>query len=151
MSRFTDAAGEIVNRHPAPAVSVPELKELLTGEIPGAGLEFLDASVVQRLAREAGALRLMTGPRRRWLPPLEPMAWVVTGRPANDAGAGGRSLAGRLRSTLRRLGRTVDGESALAWARWNRLLAEERKLRRRLTRPGGARPTTPLPGPRRPG
>jgi hypothetical protein len=151
MSRFADAAGEIVNRHPAPALSVPELKELLTGEIPSAGLEFLDASVIQRLARETRDLRLMTGPRRRWLPPLEPTAWVVTGKSAGESGTRGRSLARRLRSTLRRVGRAVDGESALAWARWNRLLEEERELRRRLTLLGSARPTIPAPGRRHPG
>jgi hypothetical protein len=151
MSRFAEAAGEIVNRHPAPALSVPELKELLTGEIPSAGLEFLDASVIQRLARETRDLRLMTEPRRRWLPPLEPMAWVVTGRSAGEWGTAGRSLSRRLRSTLRRVGGSVDAESALAWARWNRLVEEERELRRHLTRLGSARPTTPAPGPRHPG
>jgi hypothetical protein len=151
MSRFTEAAGEIVNRHPAAALSVPELKDLLTGEIPSAGLEFLDVSVVRRLARETRALRLVAEPSRRWLRPLEPTAWVVTGESATKLGFPGRSLSGRLRWTLRRMGGGVDQDSALAWARWNRLMEEERALRRHLIRREGAPPTTPLPGPRPPG
>jgi hypothetical protein len=151
MSRFTDAAGEIVNRHPAAALSIPELKDLLTGEIPSAGLEFLDVSVVRRLARETRTLRLVAEPPRRWLRPLEPTAWVVTGESATRSGSPGRSLSGRLRRTLRRMSGQVDEDSALAWARWNRLMEEERELRRHLTRREGTRPTTPPPGPRPPG
>lgn len=147
MTRFSEAAGEIVKRHPAPAVSVGELRDLLTGELPSSGLEFLDDVVIERLASEARALRLMKEPRRRWPRPLGPMGWILAGDRGPEAATHARSLESRMRTSLRCMGRAVDPESALSWARWNRLLEEERQARRYFNRRKRARSTTPLPGP----
>jgi len=164
MCRYSDAARDIVHRHPAPAVSVTELQELLARELPTSGLEFLDPSVIQRLAAEARPLRVMAGPGRRSLSAMGSEAWVMSDSETGDPGL--RSLRRHLKASVRRLARGVDLESALAWARWNRLLEEERALRRQLARrerararrkaqertapvtPPGAPTTNPPPGPR---
>jgi hypothetical protein len=136
MSRFAETATDVLERHPAPAVSVVELHELLGRELPSSGVELLSPAVMVGLAREKKELRLLRAPRRRWIRPFDPPAWVVRDPAARDRGSPARSIPGRLRLTLRRFGRGVDPDSALAWARWNRLLEEERQIRRHLTRRG---------------
>lgn len=130
MSRFADAVREIVGRHPAPAVALHELQELIELELPDSGIAGLDVSVVERLATESRPVKVMAEPRRRWLQPLGPRAWIVDDRRKASPDAPPRTIPERVRRTLVRMGRGIDPESAIAWARWNRLLEEERELRR---------------------
>lgn len=153
MTRFSDAARDIVQRHPAPAVSVGELKELLREELPEAGVEYLDEAVIRRLATETRQLRVVSAPPRRWLRPLGPVGWVVAVPEPSLNGPRPRSIEERVRATLRRIGRAMDPQSALAWARWNSFLEEERQLRQYLARRrrSRARRNRPDSGPTYPG
>lgn len=147
MSRFTDATREVLRRHPAPALSVSELKELLHRELPSSGADFLDPAVLERLAVEGRRLRLISEPRRRWIRGLGPSAWVLGERAPGAAPSSDRTLLGRLRTSLRTMAPAVDAASVLAWARWNHLMAEEREVRRHFDR----RPPAPrVPDPPRP-
>jgi hypothetical protein len=166
MDRLGQAAAELVEVSPSPALTDRELRELLGRARSDPAPE--EDRIVEALRDPSVGVRLLLRPKRRWSAPVGPRAWILAGDRPERAESRPRSIGERLTETLRALARAVDPDSALSWARWTRLLEEEGRVRRALRhhdrsltpRPedsrSGHRPETPRstsrpPAPRRPG
>ncbi|TVP55016.1 MAG: hypothetical protein EA351_11610 [Gemmatimonadales bacterium] len=119
----------ILRHHPAPAVSIDEAQELIAESSPESQPPDRD-SVARLLARDP-QLRLLTPPSRRWAG-AGPRSWILIRNSPEVPEA--RSIEGRLRTSLRRIGDHLEPGSIRALARWERLLREERKVRSALRR-----------------
>jgi len=120
---------EVLDRHPAPALSLEELTALAVRE--RVGLEGDPKFLAQSLRRRRSDIRIVdTDPVR--LGAITPQGWAVAPAGSRRGGFPARSLAGRLRETLRSLGQTLEPGSNTNLARWARMLSEERRLRRAL-------------------
>ncbi len=118
-----ETARSVLGRHPAPAIPLDELEDLVSREHAGRPLEARE--LARRLDGSSDDVRIIPVDQRRlgW---VTPVGWAIGNE---DEGAGGRCLSGRMRWSLRRLGRSLEPGSNLALARWARLLAEERRIR----------------------
>lgn len=124
-------AKEVLDRHPAPALSLTELSALLARERAGRTPE--PDRLADTLRTRRGEIRILeTDPAR--LAMVEPNGWAVAPPGAHRGGIPARSLAGRLRETLRTLGEVLEPGSNTALARWARMLNEERRVREILRR-----------------
>jgi hypothetical protein len=122
-------ASEVLDRHPAPALPMEELQALVARERAGAAPD--PDRLAQALRAASSGVRVVdTDPVR--LAPVCSLGWVVAPAGSRRGGASDRSLAGRLRETVRALGHSLEPGSNLALARWARLLMEERRIRDRL-------------------
>ena len=137
MDSIPESAASMLQRHPAPALSVEEVGNLLHGgsEAPRANAELL----LRELRRRPDLFRILELPPRRWAG-AGPRSWVLARRPGDREAH--RALTGILRASLRHLGEELDVDSALALARWERLVREEGRIRHALSR----RRTPPTPG-----
>ena len=126
------AAETVLDRHPSPAVRPDELKAMLEAGPPGGAGTAGEDRIVRELRSGPTEVRVLLRPRRRWAAGLGPPAWILAGPGERRGDHPRRSVRGRLRSTLRELGRAVEPGSAPAWARWTRLVEEERRVRRAL-------------------
>lgn len=118
---------DVLDRHAAPALSVGELRELVARERPG--FTPPPVSLAAALKRSDGSIRILATDSRRlgWMVPL---GWVIP--PPSEPSP--RTLAGRLRRSLRQLGRRIEPGSSRALARWARMLREEERVRPALER-----------------
>lgn len=165
MDPLAEAAASLLKRHPSPALSMEELQEFLDREDPFASPN--EDQLVTRLGKQGEGLRVLVRPKRRWVTPIGPSAWIFAESRERVGASGPRSATHLLRSTLVSLGSQVEPGSAQQWARWTRFLLEEARVRASLgqatdrtsgeppTSPGarspGTRPsTTPLRDPPRP-
>ncbi len=119
----------ILRHHPAPAVSIDEAQELIAES--SVESDPPDVESIARFSARDPQLRLLTPNSRRWAG-AGPRSWILI-RPSMEARAS-RSIEGRLRSSLRRIGEHLEPGSIRALARWERLLREERKVRSALRR-----------------
>ncbi len=125
-----DDLAEVAHHHPAPAITLEEAQSLLASDIWQEAETEDDGTTPD--SRWDPQLRLLTPQTRRWAN-LGPREWILacggTGGPVSP-----RSILGRLRESLRRLGEELEPGSTLQLARWELLLREERKVRRTLRR-----------------
>jgi hypothetical protein len=137
MDSIPESAASMLQRHPAPALTVEEVRTLLHG---GSGAPPANTDILLReLRRRPDLLRILELPPRRWAG-AGPRSWVLARRPGDREAR--RALTGILRASLRHLGERLDPDSALALARWERLVREEGRIRHALSR----RRTPPAPG-----
>lgn len=132
MDELVNSAREVLERHPAPALSAPDLHTLLIRERPTSCPSF--EALLQALRQAGEELRILEGDEARFAA-VGPRRWVL--RPPTSAAGGrraSRSLEARMRESLRTLGSALEPGSNLALARWARLLAEERRARRAIRR-----------------
>jgi len=134
MDSIPESAAIVLRRHPAPALPVGEVRSLLFGS-PGAHAPSEDL-FLRELRRRPDLVRILESPPRRWAG-AGPRSWIVSRTPGD--GEGLTLLIGRLRASLRHLGEGLEPGSALALARWERLLREEARLRGVLVRRREAR------------
>jgi hypothetical protein len=123
------AASEVLDRDPAPTLSLDELvarlEEAGTVRVPP-----LDA-LLKALVAHPDHLRVLRRPEWGWPAEFGPVAWVVaTNLLTRDHSR--QSLPERLRSTVISLSHQVEPNSMLSWARWNSIVLEERRVRRGL-------------------
>ncbi len=134
MDPFEQVVTSILDQSPAPALTLEQLDEALTrdGALPGIQRERTLKSIEKR-----PDIRILWRPRGLSEAVPGPAAWVVFtgGRPAGQPERG-RSVPEKLRRTLIGLSETVEPGSTLAWARWNRMLGEEARVRASLTPAG---------------
>lgn len=137
MDSISESTASLLERHPAPALTLEELRTLVQGghKASSTGGETL----LRELRRRPDLLRILELPPRRWAG-AGPRAWIMSRRPG--AREAHRALPGILRTCLRHLAEQVDPASALALARWERLVREEGRVRlalsRRRTPPAGS-------------
>jgi hypothetical protein len=150
---LTPRAVTVLERHPAPALSVNDLRSLLA-------LEGISAPAGTPLAAVLGSqgelFRVVNPrPRSRWTGSGE-RAWILARRRPRPDGA--QRLSHRLRESLLRIGEAIPVRSPRALARWERFLMEEEAVRGALGRVSRhrhrdvvrrLRSTTPLPDPPR--
>lgn len=144
MEPLSLTALDLLGRDPSPALPMDRMRALMAGESPGGDPD--GTRLLEKLADGSGRLRVLVCPKRRWCTPVGPRAWILAGDRPRVESPPLRPLLARMRLTLRHLGRAVEPDSALAWARWTRLLEEEARVRTILTRrpPGeSASPTPP--------
>jgi hypothetical protein len=129
MSSIPEATASTLRHHPAPALTLDSLRELLHGSPggPTSGEEIL----LRELRRRPDLVRILETPPRRWAG-AGPRAWILARGPG--AVEEDRGLSGRLRASLRHLAEGVDPGSALELARWERLVREEGRVRLALNR-----------------
>lgn len=127
MDPLARTAVEVLERHPAPALPMEELQRLVARErphaVPGAN------ALLRSLRRLDRRVRMLEADEDR-LGAVGSHRWVLV--QPRDSTTPPRSLTGRMRESLRGLGAALEPGSNLALARWARLLAEERKVRRAL-------------------
>jgi hypothetical protein len=129
MDSIPESAASMLQRHPAPALTVEEVRALLHG---GSGAPPASEDILLReLRRRPDLLRILELPPRRWAG-AGPRSWILARGPGD--GEARRALTGILRASLRHLGERLDPDSALALARWERLIREEGRIRRALSR-----------------
>ena len=125
------AAQDVLDRHPAPALPLNELHELVVQE--GSGIPPRMEHLVRNLRRTDNDIRVLgTDPRR--LSELAPGGWAVAPPGERRGCMPQRSICGKLRESVRALGEALEPGSNIALARWARLLHEERRARRVLNR-----------------
>lgn len=154
METLVDAARRILFRHRAPALPLSELHRRIGEDRSG---PLADADFLLRRLRSRPDLFRVLDPRRGpWRrlgrtgpdPVPEPYRrvlgeaaapmerWIVPRAGDPEAGSGPGPAAGegvpRLRASLLRLSRNVDGGSSTALCRWLRLVREDRLLRDRV-------------------
>ncbi len=129
-------AAAVLDRDASPALTLDELHHKLEAEIPHRvpGREHL----VRTLQAHPDILRILFRPDWGWPVKIGPEAWVLNERPGAAEEHAIRSIGQRLRRSVIALGQEVEPGSMLSWARWNRLIAEERHARESL---GPDRPT----------
>jgi hypothetical protein len=157
MDRILDLAATTLARNPAPALPLEELFRLLKDDAPGVALSVQSLLAVLsrsperfRVVRAAPGWRRLLGTmnqvaggqERPSLParhaPIEALAvayagpWIIGFEAGVDAGRSPPRPLRTLRATVAYLGRRLDGDSAVALARWLGLLAENGRLRDRL-------------------
>ncbi len=124
-------AQDVLDRHPAPALPLGELHTLVVQE--GGGIPPRMEQLVRDLRRRDNEIRVLrTDPRR--LAQLAPGGWAVAPPGGRRGCVPHSSLCGRLRESVRALGEALEPGSNIALARWARLLHEERRARRALSR-----------------
>jgi len=160
MDPLRQTTASLLARHPSPALPIEVVRDLLAHESPSATPD--TESLLARLHDPAGTVRVLRRPRRRWLAPIGPRAWILAPLMGECMDHPSRSILGRMRASLQRMAGAVEPESSQAWARWTRMLHEEARIRsimERATgrlggqmssvlRPGTPQSTTPLPDPR---
>jgi hypothetical protein len=124
MDSIPESAATVLRRHPAPALPIGEIRTLLFGS-PG-GRPLAEDALLRELRRRPDLVRVLESPPRRWAG-AGPRSWIMARVPGD--GEAPTLLASRLRASLRHLGEGLDSGSALALARWERLLREEARLR----------------------
>lgn len=133
MESIPESTASVLRRHPAPALTLSEVHALLYGT-PGVSSPS-ESALLQELRRRPDLFRVLEPPARRWAG-SGPRSWVLARVPGEDERL--RALASRLRTSVRHLGEGVEPDSALALARWERMVREEGRvrlaLRRRLQR-----------------
>ncbi len=137
MDSIPESAATVLRRHPAPALPIGEVRTLLFGS-PG-GRPLPEEVLLRELRRRPDLVRVLESPPRRWAG-AGPRSWIVARVPGD--GEARTPLSARLRASLRHLGEGLESGSALALARWERLLREEERLRAALRR----RPASPGEG-----
>ncbi len=147
MDPLPRAAVALLSRHPSPALSMEDLQELLKWEDPFASPG--DDEVLRRLDLHGRGLRVLVRPKRRWMGPVGPAAWILAETSDREARIRARPALGLLRSSVLSLGALVEPGSGRRWARWTRLLREEARLRTSLERPLRSRDGAPANGPER--
>jgi len=128
---------DVLHRHSAPAMPLGQLRALVARERPGFTPPPISmATVIQRMDR---SVRMLATDERRlgW---MVPVGWIVP--PPSPAAP--RTLAERLRDSIRRIGHRVEPGSGTALARWARMLQEEARLRPLLS-PRRGLETRPYP------
>jgi len=169
MDSLRQTAASLLERHPSPALPIEVVRDLLAHGSPSATPD--TEGLLARLHDPEGTVQVLRRPRRRWLAPVGPRAWIlapVTGDRADRTHHANRAcrtppaILGRMRASLQRLAGAVEPESSQAWARWTRMLDEEARVRRIMKRaagrsggessaasqPGMPQSTTHLPDPR---
>lgn len=140
MDPLGETAATILQRCPAPALTLDALYDTLRTE--ARELVPPKSRILGALENQPG-LRILRRPPCLGESPIGPVAWVVaTGsdrRPEHRV----RSVPERLRQTLVALAELVEPESLREWARWNRMLLEEGRIRDALSRSQRARPPEP--------
>lgn len=136
---------DVVQRHPGAALPVDLLHELVALE--GPDLPPRPEDLLRSLSGREVPLHLLVPRKRRWAG-LAPRPWILARAPA--PARGGHPILEGLRETLRRLGMSVNADSSIQMARWERYLIEEaevhRAIRRRLRRLArGRQRSTTLP------
>ena len=125
-------AAALLDKEPAPALTLDELRERLEAEdpcrVPGRD------HLLRTLQAHPDRLRILLRPQRGWLVEIGPVAWVLTTRHGRAEARSIRSIYERLRSTVIALGQEVEPGSMRSWAGWNRLVEEEGQLRDALLR-----------------
>lgn len=119
----------LLRHHPSPALSVEEARNLVAESDPGSRPPEPDAFA--SMTMRDPQLRLLALTNRRWAG-AGPSSWILLRTPGGPGSS--RSILGRLRESLRRLGEELEPGSTLALARWERMLREERKVRLVLRR-----------------
>jgi hypothetical protein len=130
---LTQATIAILERNSALALSLEEVRDLLQRDRPGP--EIPTERLMAELSGSKDAVHLVPHPKRRWAHAIGPRAWILVPRGFREPG-GRAGILNQLRSSLAALGATVEPGSTRAWARWTRMLEEERHLRRALRKRG---------------
>lgn len=143
MDPIAQTAAAILERSPAPALTLDELREALARESP---------QLATRPERLLGALARHSDIRILRRPPCEgeaeigPTAWVMATGCEHRTEHAVRSIPERLRRSVISVGEAIQQGSMRDWARWNLLLAEEGRARdalRRSAREGARRAPPP--------
>lgn len=129
MDSIPESTASMLRRHPAPALTLSQVRALLYGS-PGAPSP-PEASLLRELRRRPDLIRILEPPSRRWAG-AGPRSWILARVPGDEERP--RALAGKLRASLRHLGEGVETDSSLALARWERLVREEGRVRLALSR-----------------
>lgn len=149
MERLADRTLRVLRQHPAPALTLAELREL----VRGSGVVVSEERLLRVLAAESelrvldarigpwrsllppkrgrppdGASRPRPGPR----PPLRAVDLWIVGPASGDGGAVVSGSLHRLRDSLRWLGWRIDESSTSSLARWIGLVFREARLREAL-------------------
>jgi hypothetical protein len=157
MDRILDLAATTLARNPAPALPLEELFRLLKDDAPGVALSLQSLLAVLarsperfRVVRAApgwtsllGTLNHVAGVRERPEPSpqrtldaalvaVEYGPWIIGLDPGADGDRPTPRPLRTLRASVAYLGRRLDGDSAVALARWLGLLAENGRVRARL-------------------
>jgi hypothetical protein len=140
MDDIARAAEDVLLTHPHPALRLGELLELLDEGI----LRGLTAARLRTvLEAHPETFRILDAWQRRWLAPpgsstagtrVEPWIVCVSDRPRPPHGPPAAGAAGRLRQSVRWLGRTTDPRSRLEVGRWYAMALSEREARRVVAR-----------------
>ena len=160
MDPLRQTTASLLGRHPSPALPIEAVRDLLAHGSPSAAQD--TENLLARLHDPLGTLQVLRRPRRRWLAPVGPRAWILAPVAGEGSDRTSRSVLGRMRASLQRLAGAVEPESGQAWARWTRMLDEEARVRRIIERaarhsgeessaairPGMPQSTTLPPGPR---
>lgn len=139
MQPLAEAVHAVLDRHPAPALSLDDLSALLERELPRRPPP--PEGLLDTLRQRSDLFRVLEPRPRLWIG-APPHRWVVGRRAGGPAPP--RSLAGRMRESLRRIGEATEPECTRSVARWERYLLEEAEARHALDR---SRAVTPPPPP----
>ena len=117
---------ELLDRDPAPALTIDELRDKLEEEtrqpVPEAD------ALVRAIRADPGRIRVVARPDWGWPVEVGPSAWVLAADPTTGGFRLG-SLSERLRSSVVALGCAVEPGSMSSWLHWNCIAIEERLLR----------------------
>lgn len=130
MQPTPDELVRLLRHHPSAALTVKEARDLLSAARPDSHSP--DEDEIASLSERDPQLRLLALPRRRWAG-VGPGRWILLDE---TDGPSSRSIAELLRRSLHRIGQALEPGSTRSLARWERMLREERKVVRVLSRRG---------------
>lgn len=125
-----DELVRLLKHHPSTAITVEEARDLLSATRPEAHTP--DEDEIASLSERDPQLRLLSLPRRRWAG-VGPGRWILLD---DTDGPTPRTLPDLLRRSLHRIGQALEPGCTRSLARWERMLREERRVVRVLTRRG---------------